>query len=59
MKRAQDNNEIRTGGHREITSIETCEKKECKTYQVHQTKDLEALKIRGDIEVSTEDSDSL
>ena len=27
--------------------------------QVHQTKDLEVLKSKGDIEVSTKDSDSL
>jgi len=40
-------------------SSETYEKKECKRYQVHQTKDFEVLKSKGDIEVSIEDSDSL
>ena len=34
-------------------------KKECRRYQVHQTKDLEVLKSKGDIGVSTKDSDSL
>ena len=30
----------------------------CNRYQVRQTKDLEVLKSKGDIEISTEDSDS-
>jgi len=37
----------------------TCQNKEYKRYQVHQTKDLEVLKSKGDIEVLTKDSDSL
>ena len=43
----------------ETQACETCQKKECKRYQVHQTKDLKVLKNKEDIEVSTKDSGSL
>jgi len=43
----------------ETQAVKPVKRKKCKRYQVHQTKDLEVLKSKGDIEVSIKDYDSL